>query len=224
MLRSQFAKLDKEKFHNKRILKSDGSSFDKMRIHYDFVNLDDEIYNEITTNREKYFIFSVVRNPWDRLVSFYKHATRDVISFTNYFYQDSYNSFEELKKESLKYLFEKVKNFSLKEFLQYYENYYSHDSREYLKISEKTQISWIKRKDCEKTICDKIYKFENLQELKEDMKNMFDIDIDVDEKINDSVHNHCSEYYDEELKDLISNRFKEDTEYFGYKFEYKSTT
>lgn len=221
-LRKQFLKINSNNFFNKKILKSNKKeNFEKMPIHYDFVNNLKESYDEIISNRDKYFIFSIVRNPWDRIVSFYKHALRDICSFTNYFYNFNYNSLEEIKKISINHFYETKKDLNLKEFLNFYENYYRYDNRDYLKISNKTQLSWLKRKDKGNLIPDKIYKFENLKELKKDLLEMFDIEIDLNQKANTTSHQHYSKYYDEELKNLIYERFKEDIEYFKYEFEEK---
>tara|TARA_Y100000310_G_C20355018_1_gene656217 strand:- start:108 stop:713 length:606 start_codon:yes stop_codon:yes gene_type:complete len=70
----------------------------------------------------------------------------------------------------------------------------------------------------DKNIMDFIIKFENLQ-------NDFDLlcgKIGIERMIlpheNKSIHNHYSDYFDKETKDIFFTKYKKDIEYFDYKY------
>lgn len=67
---------------------------------------------------------------------------------------------------------------------------------------------------------DFIGRFENFEE---DLKYVFGV-INIDPLIchkNFSQHEHYSHYYTERTRDIIADKYKEDIENFGYKFEYR---
>ena len=125
-----------------------------------------------------YFKFAFVRNPWDRVVSWYCFEKNE---FTN-------------KKRDLT-------NVNFAKYIRNYENIWAHGFQ------------------CESTkCCDFIGKFENLQQ---------DFDIICDKvgipqrKLphkNATKHKHYTEYYDEETKQIVAERYAKDIEYFNYKF------
>tara|TARA_Y100000310_G_C20633704_1_gene790045 strand:+ start:113 stop:814 length:702 start_codon:yes stop_codon:yes gene_type:complete len=150
-----------------------------------------------------YFKFAFIRNPWDRLVSLYFHNMKNNEVFrkkydSDVFVQKSFNKFL-LKYTSNKKISNKI---LIKGF-----NY-----------GLLTNIDWISNSSRE-PIIDFVGRFENLQE-----------DFDVickktgmpKQKLpheNKTNHKHYTEYYNEETKGLVAQKYAKDIEYFGYEFK-----
>tara|TARA_B100000085_G_C18525335_1_gene505547 strand:+ start:533 stop:1153 length:621 start_codon:yes stop_codon:yes gene_type:complete len=139
---------------------------------------------------KNYFKFTIVRNPWDRLLS-------------NYFFR---------KKTIHDKL---IQNLSFKEWvLNYKTDGYSFEDC----LSKHTQLDWITSKN-EEVLVDFVGRFENLQE---------DFDIICDkigvpqQKLphkNKTKHKHYTEYYDDETRQIVAEKYTKDIEYFGYEFD-----
>jgi len=139
---------------------------------------------------ETYFKFTFVRNPWDREVSSYHYILQ--------------RRGDILKRNNLttkiSFLDYLKKNPMRKEIN------YAHCQIDHITDSQGNLL------------VDFIGKFENFQN---DMNFIFaklGIQKQVLPIINRSHHKHYTEYYTEEAKQLIAERFKKDIEYFGYKF------
>ena len=140
--------------------------------------------SEFTNNHSDfndYFKFAFVRNPWDRVVSWYNFSMK-------------------IKNS------DKDRNITGKDFLSFileFQNIWGNE--------QQNQYNFTK-------CCDFIGRYENLQK---------DFDIICDKiKIpqqqlphkNKTKHKHYTEYYDEETKQIVAERFAKDIEYFNYKF------
>tara|TARA_R110002167_G_scaffold366019_1_gene592664 strand:+ start:811 stop:1365 length:555 start_codon:yes stop_codon:yes gene_type:complete len=143
---------------------------------------------QTSSNYDDYFSWSFVRNPWDRLVSTYINKIVDR-------HQHGLDSWR--------------KNFkSFKEFI--------------LKI-EKTDIT-----DCDRHIrslytffpqnINFIGKFENLQEDFNTVCDKIGIPRQQLPHKNATKHKHYTEYYDDETRDIVAEKYAKDIEHFGYKF------
>ena len=133
------------------------------------------------------FKFSVIRNPWDRFISGWKHC---------------------LKKDSF------LKNKNIKDILLDLPTIEKHPY-DYWHLTKTLSETFIENN---KNIMDYIIKFENLQ-------NDFDLlcdKIGIERMIlpheNGTLHNHYSNYFDEETKEIFFKKYKKDIEYFGYKY------
>jgi hypothetical protein len=141
----------------------------------------------------EYFKFTFVRNPWARFLSAYIYLKSGGTGNRQDLRMSSiinseYNSF---KKFTLEAPFLEYKHFETKfDLLQG-----SHDCK-----------------------LDFIGRFENLQE---DFNTICD-KIGIPRKQlphkNKSRHKHYTEYYDDETKQIVAERFADDIEYFGYEF------
>ena len=141
------------------------------------------------------FSFAFVRNPWDRLVSAYEYLKNGGIC--------------PLDAEDYLNLFSKYENF--KEMVLNWEEVF------FDQIHFKSQSDWICDNDGN-IIVDFVGKFENLQQ---------DFDIVCDRiqmprkklpHVNKTNRKHYTEYYDDEIREIVAKKYARDIEYFGYKF------
>jgi len=136
-----------------------------------------------------YFKFSFVRNPWDKLVSQFK-----------------YNE----KRFDLRKILEIDKDVKFHEYLIKLNNARNHVQwdHQYKFLYDDNGIPLV----------DFVGRFERLQD---------DFDI-ICEKIgipsqqlphkNKTKHRHYTEYYDDETREIVAQKYAKDIEYFGYKF------
>ncbi len=142
------------------------------------------------------FIFSFVRNPFDRLVSSYHYLTSE--KGPN---NDDKEVGEKLSKD--------FKTFVKKELAFYLPGGgYSPSGQTHF-----TPMHWY---------IDGYYDFiGKVENINEDFKRVCDksgrdrIELPI---INKSNHKHYTEYYDEETKQIVAEKYAKDIEYFGYKF------
>lgn len=157
-----------------------------------------------------YYKFTVVRNPWDRVCSWY-FFRKEILA--NSLYKKTTSRIRKFKK---------VPDIILLNELNLMEK----DFNEWLHINVNLpwnntwfslaydQMTWIK----DVSIFDKICKFEN---LKDDMQQIpFFKDKSFDKKTNPSKNDNkvYKELFSTESKDLIANLYKRDIEAFNYEF------
>ncbi|MBT8421156.1 MAG: sulfotransferase family protein [Gammaproteobacteria bacterium] len=158
----------------------------------------------------KYFSFAFVRNPWDRLVSWYSMiqekktalpADKRVLNapfdspFWNHVVHDSHD-FESFLINCTDVIFD---GGCLKSYAFNQVDYLSDENGE-------IAVTFVGR-------------FENLAD---DISKIFDrLDIKVGRlpTWNMSRHDHYSHYYTQETRNLVARRFRRDIEIFGYQFE-----
>jgi chondroitin 4-sulfotransferase 11 len=164
-----------------------------------------EYYKKELKQYTDFFVFTIVRNPFDRSVSDYKWTTN-----TKYPYPA-----KELK--------EMFMNKSFKYFLKTYYNL------QYKDVKSFRDFNWFK--DHHLTHCrgqldllnpvseiDYIIRFENLQEDFDIVCDKIGIPHQQLPHLNESNHKHYTEYYDEETKQIVAKKYAKDIEYFGYEF------
>ena len=144
-----------------------------------------------------YIKFTFVRNPYDRLVGAFNYIKSG---------QSKFKTDIELKDKL------KIDNFCFSEFIKnklFKWEYHLHHFRPVIGF-------YINKTDLNKF--DFIGKFENLQE---------DFDIVCDkigipqQKLphkNKTKHKHYTEYYDDETRSIVAEKYAKDIEYFGYEF------
>jgi hypothetical protein len=166
-------------------------------------------------NPDDYFKFAFVRNPWDRLVSWYTmidEARKGVADGTA-----EPMTRRLIKKNNLfKYVLrcgptfdEFVKNCTEKQWMG--NGYYSFTFN---------QLRYLTDKNGE-VLVDFIGRFENLAQ---DISHVFDklgleaSQLEIPHE-NRSAHSHYSEMYTPETREIVRKRFRRDIEFFGYEFE-----
>ncbi len=149
--------------------------------------LGQEVWNNI-------FTFTIVRNPWDRAVSFYQYRiNRNKVIKSGH----SLMSFKE----------------NILMLKKYYDEYRSFNSRLtypcYDFISYKNKI-----------IVDKVIRFENREEELKEISNKIGFDVLATEHYEKILgKKNYNEFYDNETRKIIEEIYAKDIEEFGYSFE-----
>lgn len=149
-------------------------------------------FNDLKLDWDSYFKFSFVRNPWDRAVSWYKYQTKLVNECESGERESIY--YKQYKKLSKLSFNEWVENLKLENFYEFFMCNSNSICLDYIGRFENIQNDF-------DTICDKI----NIPKQKLLHKNK-------------SKHKHYTEYYNEETRQIIANKFAKDIEFFNYKF------
>jgi len=150
--------------------------------------------------------FTFVRNPWDRIVSFahYGKRMRKEESFPCFIKRC-------LASSGKMPFFSRLKPTGTRENV----------SRNSKSCSESPlpapQLSWVQDKN-KKIIVDFIGRFEKLEEDYATVCNKIGIPVPKLPHANKSQHKHYTEYYDDETREIITEAYKEDVEYFDYEF------
>lgn len=153
-------------------------------------------------NQNKYFTFCFSRNPWCRLVSFYKmikQRKRRQNKFKK-LYETKYNN--ELLIDCSSFTF----NFFCKhiyDFLNINDRFINH-------INPQTSFIYRNINFCGK--------FENFQEDFNIICDKIGIPQQQLPHANKTGHKNYTEYYDDETKKIVAEIYAKDIEYFGYKF------
>ena len=140
---------------------------------------------------KQYLKFAAVRNPWDRLVSGF------------FYYKSGGNQSKYDKHLATKH------GHSFQSFVKQIDSY---GNRHFLK----TQYSYINTDG--KNMMDYILRFETLNE---DFKKLA-IHLNMQQTtlgiFRQSEHKHYTEYYDDETRDIVADKYAQDIDFFGYKF------
>ena len=144
------------------------------------------------------FIFAFVRNPWDRAVSAFKWL------------QNGGNGAQD-RSDRNKYLEKHNNDFNLFTKDAFKNNLI------FNQIHFKPQHQWLCNEDGQ-ILVDLVGRFENLQE---DLNAVFKKISLPPHRLphkNKSNHKPYTEYYDDETKQIVAEKYAKDIEYFGYKF------
>ncbi|MCB1581811.1 MAG: sulfotransferase family 2 domain-containing protein [Xanthomonadales bacterium] len=136
-----------------------------------------------------YFKFTVVRNPWDKIVSQFTYIKKrpDLMDFIGMKANDEFKTYLQLiqKKEHVQW------SCQYKFFLD--ENGHS--------------------------LVDQVYRFENFQQAVTDVLNKLNISFKQILHSKKGSRGHYSEYYDEESKEIIEHLYSKDISMLDYHFE-----
>lgn len=177
-----------------RVLKKAGQAQDFLFRH-DFAIRSKEVLGE--DRWKEYFKFCFVRNPWDRLLSWYRMIMR-------------YGPRERLWRT----VFENASSFE--EFLIYCTDVIEERPGE-KKSFAFNQLDYITDADG-RLMVDFVGRYENLEE---DFKRILKTAGLSPARLpheNRSRHSHYSRYYTERTKEIVAERFRRDIEAFGYTF------
>jgi sulfotransferase famil protein len=154
-----------------------------------------------------YFKFAFVRNPWDRLVSWWSN-----IETNRRIYEKGLplNKFQ---------LFVLSRASTFEEFLLNCDQEIAdHDGRKWI---YRNQVDYLSDENG-RSMVDFVGRFENLNtHFMLASRKAIGRELDLP-RANASVHRHYSEYYTREMAEYVGSRFRRDIEAFGYVFERNS--
>ena len=155
-------------------------------------------FEEQNWNWGEYFKFAFVRNPWASCVSKWEYRKRIMNNPTK---RQKENGFHDKSKNAIR---------SWKSF--------EGMIRQGLAgISTSPQYLWVFGKDSEQLV-DFVGKCENLQEDFNIICDKIGIPRQQLPHANKTKHKHYTEYYNDETRQIVAEKYAKDIEYFGYAF------
>lgn len=178
------------------VQKSGGSSivnfFEKTKNH-NKIKIDIKYLNKKKENINDYFKFTVIRNPWDRMVSFYHYHKEKILKNNN-------------PTEIWKYL----KDLTFKKFLK------STKFQKWALVNNITDFITYNKK----THIDYYINFENFENDFKVVKQISGMENKLLEW-NKSTHKEYKHYYNDKSKKIIDFLFKKEIKFFNFKFDEK---
>ena len=156
---------------------------------------------------ENLYIFTIVRNPWERMLSmylFYKYKF-----FRTEFFSDNPNIDNDFNKW-IKFIYSNE-----------FDRSKIHSKVNIFKYCYSNQLNWVKDENGKLIKNINIFKKEEL-DYDNLFKNILKFQIyDSKTIIHATNHSHYSNYYNDESIELVRKHYAEDIDYFGYTFEKK---
>jgi len=153
---------------------------------------------------DEHFKFAFVRNPWDRLVSWYsmlQTMRRDANELRRYMHDNS-STFEE-------FIYNCTDEVEIKKGVHYS---FAYNQLDYV-TDEHGNL-----------LVDFIGRLENFDEDLPKVFGRIGIELETIPRKNPSDHRHYSTFYTPDTEMIVRERFKRDIEYFGYEFERPQTS
>ena len=156
--------------------------------------------------KEDLFIFTIIRNPWERMLSMYL-----------FYHKNNYNSPEFFSGNM------EIDN----DFNKWIEFIYSskfdrkriHSAVNIFNYCFSNQLNWVKDENGNIITNTHIYKIEDL-DLEHLFKNILKLKTyDAKTKVHPTKHKHYSYYYNEKSIELVRKHYSDDITYFGYDYE-----
>ena len=173
------------------------------------------ILDDINQRTKDYFKFTFVRNPWERLVSKYFYARRRKRKHHQNYLEGNSTFAEFAKSKGPPYGPNDTRKFSQQR------RKLKHSPTLVRLFDQKSpydnQLDWISDHDGN-VLVDFIGRFENLQGDFNTLCDKIGIPQQNLPYKNKSKHKHYTEYYDEESRQIVAEKFARDIEYFGHEF------
>lgn len=141
---------------------------------------------------QKFYKFGCIRNPWDRMISWYFSPNRGVTEWSR-------KDFVRLVKSVPR------------------ANNYFLDLRPLERVLYKLNLSFHSSRPLDSDV-DFLMRFENLNEDFREICRVLDIPFKNLPKVNQSKRKHFSAYYDDELIELVGEKFSDEIKYGEYEF------
>jgi len=147
---------------------------------------------------KKYYKFTFVRNPWDRLVSWYSMAVNNGP-----------------RNKLWEYILKNSRNFE--EFIKSCtQTVHDYDGE---KNCFTNQLDYL-TDEKGNMIVDFVGRYENLKEDFKKICNVINLPlVELPHERHKSKHTHYSAYYTHEMREIVAQRYAKDIEFFGYRFE-----
>ena len=172
-----------------------------------------KIFIKMNWDWNEYFKFAFVRNPWDRIVSQWAFQLKHIKEAE---YNNTCSDF-----------MLKVKAGGFKNFIKHLSRFHKtaeHQFRETGRFRGDgkgplylNQLDWILDENGN-NLLDFIGKVENLREDFDIICDKIGIPQQQLPHKNPTSHKHYTEYYDDETREIVAEKYAKDIEYFGYKF------
>lgn len=159
------------------------------------------IYKYYTTYSPKefdeYFKFTIVRNPWDRIVSAYHFLKEGGFNNTDaVWFKKNLETYEDFNDFVLKWVC-KENIFKFMHFIP--------------------QHCFLGNEG--KLLVNKVYKFEKINEMYNDINNRFNLNLfDLHKNKTKNRKSNYRSYYNNNTKNIVANVYRKDIELFNYKF------
>jgi hypothetical protein len=154
----------------------------------------------------KLYIFTAVRNPWDRMLSMYLFYKSNQC-FSPEFYSGA-PAVDGSFTNWIKYIYSDKFNRQL-----------IHSDVNIFNYCFSNQLNWMKDDSGRMLQVDKILRHEEMNETLEPfLRNILKLKNINLSRVHPTKHTHYSDYYDTESKILVAEHYQEDIEYFKYKY------
>ena len=157
---------------------------------------------------DEYFKFTIIRNPWDRMVSFYHFHTWKKWHLNWDWSIDDYPDFNEFI--SIISTYSKAKEKSI------FKGDRGHPLTHTMRMSN--GMDWLTDKDGN-LLVDYVGRFEDIETSFTYIANKIGLEVHNLPHANKSTHKHYSTYYDKNSRDIVADRFSKDIDYCGYRFK-----
>jgi hypothetical protein len=167
------------------------------------------------------FKFSVVRNPWDRMVSMWRYGRRQTRLKGGVRVLHTLNVPLNEIDAVVHGILTKPFPWWIHEFCRRYRWFPAHNHQSqppYIKGDPPPQTAWFTDPLNGSTVLDKIYRFENLAELEHDLAAILGQPF-VLPHLNPSETGPYAAHYDPETHDWVARVFAADIKRYGYKFD-----
>ena len=151
------------------------------------------------------YIFTMVRNPYERMLSMYLFYHKN-----NYNAPEFFSGVDKIDNDFNKWI-EYI-------YSEHFDRNHSHGDINIYKYCFCNQLNWLKNNNNKLISVNKIYKYEDkeYETLFKDIMKLRKYNL---KKIHPTKHKHYSNYYNQRSIDLVTKHYKEDIDYFNYKFD-----
>ena len=170
-----------------------------------------ELRSDLGEIYDKFITFTFIRNPWDRLVSYYHYWIRKDKDSLHQRVMKSFESFAEYLTHLMQQDYLPIPQDDLAVYKFYYNPLPSPDP----------QIDYVVDNN-DKFIVDFIGRFENLAEDFCYICNILGLNVELPEH-NISAHDDYKSYFNDQQRKYVENLYKRELEVFNYTFDNSST-